>query len=455
MSKTFAGSAVAVLLFACLSTQATAADATDEMKKELELLKRRVQQLEEDLNARQQKKEESAATSPLTDRVQSLEEEVDRLGYSQRVGASILKALEGVKLNGGATTIAQGLVGNDHTLGRGDKAEINFSGALSVTVPIGTYGRAFARTLVGQGKGIAEALPPVFSGPNADLKVDEDNVKLVELWYEATIPYPTLLDRRIRIAFGKMDPTGFFDHNNVANDETQQFLANIFVNNLTINFGGDKNGYGLGGRLAWRFTSISEKALTVEGKLGLFEVGGDFADTFDGPFLIGELDVSRRNYGLMSNYRFYTWTNQGDHLDFGHLTDKRAGNWGGGLSFDQQVSGDCTVFTRYGWQDPAVANFDHMISVGGQLVGNLWKRGGDIVGLAAGFTHASDSFGHVSKTLDGFTVSGGETYLEAYYNTFVERGVRVSPDVQYVIRPGGIRKVNDVLLYAVRLQLNF
>jgi len=457
MGKNYVGMVViAVVLLACPGMQVMAEDSQDETRKEIELLKRRVQQLEEDLGTRQQEEEEAARASPIKDRVETLEEEVDRLGYSQRIGASVLKALEGVDVNGGATFITQGTVGNDRdAFSDGNKAEVNFSGDLSVTVPVGRYGLGFARALVGQGKGVVDVLPPLFSGPNADLEVDEDSVKLVELWYEAAFPYPTLQDRRLRFTLGKMDPTGFFDHNNAANDETQQFLADIFVNNLSIDFGGDENGYGLGSRLAWRFTSIYNKALTVEGQLGLFEVGGDFSDTFDGPFLIGELDVSRRYYGLMGNYRFYAWTNQGDHRNSKRLADDKADNWGGGLSLDQQISGDWTLFGRYGWQDPDVATFDHTVSVGGQLVGNLWRRGGDIVGLAAGYTHASESYGRVSQPLDGITVSGGETYLEAYYSYFVEGGLKVSPGIQYILRPGGISKANDVLLYALRLQLNF
>lgn len=455
MKKSYVRALVVAVLLAFPGASVLAEDKREDMRKELELLKGRIQALEQALGSQQEEEGEAVEAAPLTDRVDTLEQEVERLGYSQRIGASVLSALEGVALDGGATLITQGTIGNDDAFADGDKAEVNFSGDLSVTIPAGTYGLAFARALVGQGSGVVDALPPTFSGPNADLEVDEDNVKLVELWYEMTPPYPSVIDRRFRFSLGKMDPTGSFDANNVANDETLQFMADIFVNNLAIDFGGDENGYGLGSRIAWRLTSIYNKAFSVEAQLGLFEVGGDFFDTFDGPFLIGELDMSRRYYGLASNYRFYAWTNQGDHLDFESLPDESAGNWGGGMSLDQQIPGDCTLFGRYGWQDPAVATFDHVVSVGGQLVGNLWRRGGDILGVAAGYTHASESYGRVSRDLDDITVSGGETYLEAYYSYFVDSGLRVSPDLQYVHRPGGIGDAGNVLLYALRMQVNF
>lgn len=459
MGKKCARVVVIAVLLSCPGAQARAEGNYDEMKKEIEMLKERIQQLERQLGSEQRERreeEEPFEESPVRDRLETLEEEVDRLGYGQRVGAAVLNALEGVSVDGGATFITQGTAGNDRdAFSDGDQAEVNFSADLSVTVPVGRYGFGFARALVGQGNGVVRVLPPLFSGPNADLEVDEDNINLVELWYEAAFPYPSVSDRRFRLTFGKLDPMGFFDQNNVANDETQQFLADTFVNNLAIEFGGDENGYGLGTRLAWRFTSLYNKALTVEGQLGLFETGGDFTDTFDGPFVIGEIDVARRYYGLMGNYRFYAWTNQADHQDFDDLENRGAKNWGGGLSLDQQISGDLTLFGRYGWQDPDVSTFDHVVSAGGQLVGNLWRRGGDILGLAVGYTHASECYGRVSQELDGFTVSGGETYLEAYYSYFIENGLRVTPDIQYVLRPSGISKANDVFLYALRLQLNF
>ncbi len=453
MAKRYVGIAALAALLAAPPSPAVADDTRSEPLTELELLKKRIREIEDHLGTERQGTESEA--EPLGDRLQVLEGEVDRLGYAQRTGASVLRGLEGIALGGGATTIAHGTAGNNDAFAGGNKVRANFSGDLALEVPIGPYGRAFTRALVGQGQGLSDVLPPVFSGPNADLEVDEDNVNLVEFWYEVRFPNPTVMDRRLSIALGKMDPTGSFDTNNVANDETQQFLADTFVNNLAIDWGGDENGYGLGTRVGWRFTSIYNQGFTVEGKVGLFAGEGDLSTAFSGPFVIGELDVSRRSYGLARNYRLYAWTNQADHVAFDQPDSKQKASWGWGVSLDQQVSGDATLFARYGWQDPSVGRFDHVITLGGQLVGNRWRRGGDILGLAAGYTHASKSYGGVSESLDGVGVTGGETYVEAYYSYLVDGGLRLSPDIQYIHRPGGIGGAKDRFLFGLRAQLNF
>ena len=48
-------------------------------------------------------------------------------------------------------------------------------------------------------------------------------------------------------------------------------MADIFVNNLAVETGGDGNGYGPGVAVGYRFTSIYNKGLNVKGSIGLFE----------------------------------------------------------------------------------------------------------------------------------------------------------------------------------------
>ncbi|MBI2569022.1 MAG: carbohydrate porin [Candidatus Schekmanbacteria bacterium] len=447
---------VVIGVFTVLSCAVAGADGDQEVRKELEGLKRRVEELEAGLGLQGTAEVEQTGAMPVADRVEALGEEVERLGYSQRVGAAVLDALDGVGLGGGLTFIGQGTAGNEGSdSAGGDTAEVSVSGDLDVTMPVGEYGLGYGRGLVGRGEGVAHALPSGFSGANADLEVGEDNFKLAEAWYELILPYPTVVDRRVGFQLGAMDPTGFFDANSVANDETQQFLADVFVNNLAIDWGGDDNGYGLGARLAWRLTSVYNKALTVETHFGLFEGDGDYTDALDHPFAIGELDVSRSYYGLLGNYRMFGWTNRTDHLDFEDIEGEGKPSWGAGVSLDQQVASDLTLFLRYGWQDPAVSTFDHAVSLGGRLYGNLWRRGGDVLGLAAAYTHGSDKYGKVSERLDGAAVSGGETFAEVYYSYRLEAGVRVSPHVQYVSNPGAVVGAGDLFLYALRVQIDF
>ncbi|MBI2841240.1 MAG: carbohydrate porin [Acidobacteria bacterium] len=459
----------ALTLLVGLPGRVVSAEGADgDLRQEIELLKERVRELEEALHRNGQV--EAAATEvapseqasvldevPLQERVDAIADEVDRLGYAQREGASVLDGLDGISVSGAVTTFVQGVGGGrSDAFGEGKGTDASFSGDLAVEVPLGTYGGAYARALVGQGRGVAGALPPVFSGPNADLERHDDGASIVELWYQTELPFPTVIDKRVAITVGKMDPRRFFDANDVANNQRQQFMADTFVNNLAVDWGGDENGYGLGARLGYRFTSIYNQNLKVEAQVGVFEVGGDPLQSFGGPFVIGEIDVSRRAYGLQRKYRLYAWTNLADHLDYENIsTNRQKENWGVGMSLDHQLSGDLTLFGRYGFQDPAVNRFDHVVTLGARIVGNRWSRGGDILGLATGFARASRSYGKVSYDLDGVEVSGGETFFEAYYSYFLERHLRLSPDIQYIHRPGGIGEADDYFVFALRTQIDF
>lgn len=94
-------------------------------------------------------------------------------------------------------------IGNN-SQGYRDKTEASYSGDLFLIVPAGPYGNVYFRGDVG--------------------------------WTE--FPIPDIRDKRLELTIGKMNPTALFDGNTVANSETNQFLADIFVNDLALEFGG-------------------------------------------------------------------------------------------------------------------------------------------------------------------------------------------------------------------------
>ena len=244
-------------------------------------------------------------------------------------------------------------------------------------VPIGGNGNLYLRGQVGEGEGIAGDLPPTFSGPNADTASTGARFDLVEAWYRTTFPVPDVKDQRLDLTIGKMGATGIFDANAVANSETTQFMANIFVNNLSVEFAGDENGCGPGVVLGYRLTSIDRKDLKVMGRVGLFEgsINGEgiFKRVFDRPFVIGEVDIKRSSYGFDGNYRIYAWVNQNDHANW-EGTDNNLTNQGLGLSLDQRVSNDITLFARYGFQEADVSKFDQVFTLGGQIIGDRMEE---------------------------------------------------------------------------------
>ncbi|MEK7850528.1 MAG: carbohydrate porin, partial [Deltaproteobacteria bacterium] len=330
----------------------------------------------------------------------------------------------------------------------------SYSGDLFLTIPVGPRGNIYMRGGVGEGEVIAGDLPPTFSGPNADLGFNEPKFTLVEAWYWTSFPIPDLRDQRLELTIGKVDPAGIFDANAMANSETDQFIADTFVNNLAIEFEGDGAGVALG----YRFTSIYSTGMEVVGRVGLFEGDisgeGTFSRVFDRPFVIGELDIKTSYYGLGGNYRIYGWVNQNSHSTWDGSDDDET-NQGFGLSLDQRVSNDVTLFARYGIQDEDVSNFGQVVTVGGQIIGNGWRRGNDAIGIAYGLSKTSDKYEDVSLATDGYEANGDEHYIEAYYKYYANANLTISPDLQYVVNPGGDEEKDAILIYGARMQLTF
>ncbi len=423
----------------------------DALGKRIEILEKKTQELE------RAGEEEKGRWEELTGHVETLERELTMVDYRTGRIRALEEKVGALTIGGDLSFFLQGVVNNAE--GMKDKADASYSGDLFLIVPSGPYGNVYLRGDIGQGEGISPLLPPTFSGPNADLHVGESNepkFELVEAWYWTSIPYPDIRDQRLELTLGKIDPAALFDANAVANSETSQFIADMFVNNLALEFGGDANGYGPGLSMGYRFTSIYNKGLNVAGRIGLFEGDGDFKDVLDRPFLIAELDIWRPYYGLNGNYRLYGWTNQNRHTDLLDPSKDDLSNQGFGVSIDQQLSNDITLFARYGMQDEDVSKFDQVLTIGGQIIGNDWRRANDMIGVALGASHVSGKYQEASLTLDGYEAGADyENYIEAYYRYWANSNLSISPDVQYIINPGGDKEKDNIFVYAIRMQLAF
>lgn len=421
-----------------------------EVVEEIMKLKARIELLEKKL-AEKETREASPEEGALEERVEYLERETERLGY-RKYPVGFFEALSGIETGGDLTLILQ-RTGNN--TGRKDREDLSTSADLNLGLPAGPYGKLFFRANVGQGEGVAKFLPSTFSGPNSDLEFDDPRFQWVEAWLGATYPWPSIYDQRITFNIGKMDPTAFFDTNRLANTETDQFMADLFVNNLGIGWGGDDNGYGFGGRVAYRFTSIYQKGLTIEGSLGYFDSDGDFSGTFRKPFLITELDINRRYYGLDGNYRFYLWQNNRDHIEWRNPEGGGKQNQGFGFSMDQDLSNNLALFARYGYQDPEVSQFDQVITLGGRIIGNPWRRAKDYLGFAYGLSLVSKDYQKHSPKIDGYRADKHEHYFEVYYKYNLFGNLSLTPDLQYVINPGGDDDKDGLWVFGLRLQVNF
>ncbi len=392
--------------------------------------------------------------------------------------ARTVESLEGITAGISLTTVAQRPGGLPQGA-TANNSQLNYRGDVFVTLPLANIGdtesRIFAQFRLGQGQGLNGMSS--YAKPNASAfrvqsgNPDDSVAVLGQAWYQATIPLPfggykPRSREKLEINFGKMDPFVFFDQNAAANDETRQFLNTVFVHNPLLDAGGDigvdANGFSPGFRVS--YYNETQKPETWRLSMGVFGAGPNgstYTRSFSSPMVIFQAETQRKFFGgLTGNYRAYYWRN-GQALSFGGQVEKHSGL---GLSLDQRVGDAVTLFGRYGQQITGNVRFDKALTVGAELGGSYWDRGGDSLGLALGMLHTSKDFSGVSAFVDadndgipdyGFNATGAERVAELYYRYRINKQFELSPDLQYLGRPGGDAAAKGIKIFGVRAQLTF
>ena len=426
MTKLETVTATASLLI-LLATGAAFAEEAGVSRGEIDAMKNRLEQLEEILNQRVDVIEEKwrAMDRQITDK--------PRLKKAPGPEIEAKMWFEKLEMGIGGTGILQGSAGaSEKNVNDG-----SMSFDLELTAPIAQHGRAFAHLEAGNGDGVDGDIPTL-SGFNDDAD-DDMNARLTELWYEY---YG--FGECLRLRGGKVDLTAVFDANEVANDETTQFLSGGFVNNLAVEFP-DDNGCGA---MLWAspqdFWNIG---------LGAADADADWGNVFDDIFSILELDFRPTFNERPGNYRVYGWINARDHEDLKNPTRTTENNYGFGLSFDQALVETVSAFARYGWQRGRVSQVEHAWSVGLQCSGQFYGRKDDALGLAYGMAIIGSDYSNVDRT-NGIN-TGNEHHVEAYYNFKAGKYLNISPDIQWIRNPNGDRDNDDVWVFGMRAQLSF
>jgi high affinity Mn2+ porin len=442
--------------------------ATDsEILKELQKLKARIEQLEEKLSEQEAKNQEQDKE------VTAIRESSD---FEELV--KIKEALGNLKFGVGVTGIVQGTLNNDENYKRafdyaqdGDVADGSYSVDIEIEAPIGEHGTAFLHLEAGEGANVSDELSGL-TGVNADALDDDGDIEIAEAWYEHS-----LMDDKIIFTVGKLDPTVYYDSNEVANDETTQFLADIFVNNIGIDWPDD---YTPGFRLTFKPHPL------LDINLGAMESDGDFEDIFEDVFGIGELHFKPKIGGRQGNYRIYGWINAEDHEEFevpgfGRWSDRWSGRnirflgqrledmwwWryrgrthenetgnGFGLSFDQELTDNSAAFLRFGYMSNGdIYEANYSWSLGGQLAGARWNRPDDMIGVAYGQALLSSEY---ERYLNAFDVNpGNEGHFEIYYRYQVNDHLAISPDYQLISNITGAEEAHNISVFGIRGQIDF
>ncbi len=399
-----------------------------ELVKEVKALKAKVIELENKI-ARQEKL--AVENDKIIERVDKLEHADTRILHKEDGGYEI----GGLKIGAGATFVSQYAIDPNTAGDENHVLDGTYSIDLEIEKDIGTSGLAFIHLEAGEGNGLDGDEVTTFSTVNREANNTNMDVDVTEVWYEHNF-----LDNRLVTTAGKIDSTVYLDQNNIANDETSQFLSTIFRNSSAIDFPANLNTWGVRvGALPFDW---------LEAGVGVFDGDDDWEDLLEDYFVFSQLNIKPNLLEREGNYRVYAWYNDSNHTQWIDVTDTTDQNFGFGTSFDQSISDRLTIFTRFGWQDPDVSLIEWAWSTGLQFEGDPWGRENDYLGLAVGMDIPGDEYGDAGNADDP------EGHVEAYYNFQVNDHIHISPDYQLVWNPNG-EDDGPVNIISMRGQIDF
>lgn len=433
-TKWFISMALILPLMLCLQVAPTHA-ASDELLSELQNLKAKLEQLEQKV-ARQDRL--------LAKQKQEVSRQNEKIEAQEQINAGleeIKEALGGIEISADITMVGQGTFGDDNKFGYNNGTDSSFSFDLEVTKSFSWGGSAAIVLEGGNGEEIDGRIGS-WSGFNYD-NDNEELAHVTEAWYEQSF-----LNEKLTFTFGKIYVPNYFDANEVANDETTQFLSMGFVNSLAVEFPGD--GHGPGARITVSPTELIDISF---GWMSVDQNNGNssWSNIDRGSFAIGEIDFKPVLAGLKGNYRLYSWYMNADHEEWDGNDNDQKGN-GFGLSFDQQLIPDTlTVFARAGWQNEDIYEIEAHYSAGMQLAGKFWKRDDDVVGLAYGFAKISSEYKDHSPS----NIDDDEQHMELYYRLVFNDHLALTADYQWVTNPTGDSDADNISIFGLRSQIDF
>lgn len=452
--------------------------AYEKLLKRVEQLEAANKKLESALEQTASRQADNSQVEEMAERVEDIENRIVRLNKPRKVES----ALEGITAGASLTMVAQRALKGTAT-GK-DESQLNYRADIEVEVPGDALGKLasfgdskfFAHFRAGQGEGFGSLNPTLTGTANSTTfqlaNGDDSAAILAQAWYQLGIPLSESQSGRlgrVEATFGKMDMFGFFDTNEIADDESEGFLNNVFVHNPLLDSGGDigADGYGFAPGLHLAYINDINSVNHWTFSLGLFGAGpgASFSKSFNRPFVIGQAEYTGRVLrGLPGTYRLYAWNN-GQAIPFANEFDSSTERHSGfGLSFDQQVARHLTLFTRYGQSTKGQVKFDKAFTVGGQLGGYTWGRQHDRIGLAFGWLNPSSEFKAAAPTLDadadasldfGFTPTGAEKQAELFYAWQVNDNFQLTPSLQWIGRPGGDGSADDIVVLGLRAKAAF
>ena len=296
-------------------------------------------------------------------------------------------------------------------------------------------------------------------------EVGDRPIDVHELVYEQA-----LFDDALRLRFGKVCMSCYFDTNEFAYDTTQDFLNYGLNNAPNIPFPAYAFG-ALGAQV------IFKPCEWFYAQVGVADADAEFNETgfqtaFHGPdhvFSMYEIgwtptfDTPRGK--LPGHYRLGFWYDPrpkerwSDDLGGVRRTvPVKSGDFGFYVNLDQGIYREnptdeddeqgLGLFFRYSYAGADVNLIEHFWSVGFQYEGLIPTRDEDVWGFGV-------AQGVLSGDLEYTGVSPHrETVLETYYRIQATKWMTISPDFQWILRPGGLDGP-DAFVAGLRVQVSF
>lgn len=245
-----------------------------------------------------------------------------------------------------------------------------------------------------------------------------DRLHVLEAWMEFSA-----FGGATKATVGKIDLTNYFDLNAVANDETTQFYSGLFVNSAALPVPGNTPGFRL--LAEWNNRLFFQVAAASGDNSGnrifdrLFKIASAWLSIAPG----SDFNGAYRVYGYLDG-------------DF----DDAAGY---GVSIDQAVGEDITLFGRWNRNDNRTSRFfgiKSAWSAGGQLEILFLKRV-CVIGAAFGVTQPDKN-----QLLN-------ERVWEAYVHHHISDWTQISPHLQFVENAAG--SGDNLLIFGLRTQFDF
>jgi len=319
---------------------------------------------------------------------------------------------------------------------------VGIPGGLALLQAKSRYGRSVNPT-------VAALVDPI---DDAD---GDRSLEIAQLWYEQTF-----WRGRASLRLGFLDQQTLVDRNAYANSEDTQFLSTALDNQNAV----VPLAIGLGAALV---VDVWHERLTMIASVG--DASGrsgraGWQTAFDEPAdFLGYLELGYHESLPMlgarrpGTYRVGVVIDPRSRDEIGRPGRTTALDAGVYASVDQAIwaepadpSQGLGVFLRYGYREPDVNPITYAWSVGLQYAGLAPRRDRDVIGVGLYGVHASPRLRTVSATPVRREIGG-----EAYYRVDVTPWLALTPDLQYVHDPGGLRGSPDAWVCALRVRLTF